>query len=408
MFPSRLRTICCAAAIVALIAPLNGCGSRISGTATAGELDVRKLDVGRYAIDPLDLRYTYNPSLSYAKTLAVLRLADQVATGQEIEPQFKWSTGGIPITSTSDLDGGVLARDNIAVADKYGMLFGFAAGASDTEPDSRGHAQPGAAFMSMVVLQFPSEQAATQAATEIEQTDFRVAADQNEKVDIPKFPDAHTHWRPTVANIGSTMAHGRYVINLFMGLASVDLNAMKYLVERAYSTQIPLLDNLPPLTPEDMARLPYDPDGLLNRTLNPDAYGIPDYQYQAVFGVRGFLHRVADNARLRKVLTDAGVDRGSMTRAPTRESAVVFRTRDDDAARVLEPELLAAQYATAADAPHDIPGTKCGENKLADLNAKRFRCALSYRRYAAFVEGDQLQDVQQRAAAQYALLADAQ
>jgi hypothetical protein len=57
--------------------------------------------------------------------------------------------------------------------------------------------------------------------------------------------------------------------------------------------------------------------------------------------------------------------------------------------------------------PKDIPDTKCAQIPTSE-DVKNFTCAVRYRRYVGLVWGRQLDDAQQRAAAQYALLANSQ
>ncbi|MCM6776137.1 hypothetical protein NDR87_19420 [Nocardia sp. CDC159] len=406
-FGATVRRIGCAIVALAVGATIAGCGSQTSGTATAGEIDVRTLDVGKYPTDPLDLRYTYENGMLDGRKLAVMRLADHVASGPQLDSRFAYGTGAIPILTADDAIR-LLADVNGPVVTRNGMMFGFAAGTTDQKPTEEGKAPPNSSFTTVVVLQFPDEQAASRAAAEIAETDFAVAADRNQRVELPKFPQAHTHWRPTVATIGSTIARGNYVVNLYLGLPSPDGKALADLAEQIYAVQLPLLDALPPLNREGILRMPYDPDAMLLRTLNPEGTGAPDFQDQAAFTDRGFLHQVGPQQWWRSALTDTGVDRVSVSRHHGPGSvAVVYRARDDAAANQLRDKLFENSYTAPADAPRTVPNARCGEEKSStSWKTKRYRCAVSYRRHAATVTADQLADVHQRAAAQYALLAN--
>ncbi|MFI9506395.1 hypothetical protein [Nocardia sp. NPDC052566] len=402
----RIRTLFGVVTAVTTAAVLAGCGSNAAGTAAPGEIDVRKLDVGTYSTTPLDIRYTYNPRLQYAKQLAIMRLADNVAVGPDIDARFKYGTGGIAVTdSTKAID--VLADKNRPVVEKYDMMFGYATGSSEKAPDKNGKTGKDSAFTTVLVMQFPDENAAKQAAAEIEETDFAIAADMNQRVSLPKYPDAHTHFRPGVSSIGSTMARGSYVINLYLGLPNADKAGLTDLAQKAYDAQVPLLDALKPLSREDMLlKLDYDPDGMLRRTLNPTALGLPDTNSQAYYSLRGFLSRNLDQDQLKRLMTEVGMDRYS--RSVSINESVLYRTRDAAGAKVLLGKLIEGSYAAPADAVPNVPGAKCGERAAADTKRKRFRCAVTYRQYTATAESDQLTDAQQRAAAQYALLANSQ
>ncbi|GAB2565369.1 DUF7373 family lipoprotein [Nocardia heshunensis] len=386
---------------------LAGCGSKVEGSARPGEMDVRTLDVGKYQTDPLDLRHTYSPTMSDGFALALQRLADHVAYGYEIDPAFGYGTGVVPFLD-SDTANKVLARSTLPALDSNKMMFGISVGQSDKQPDKTGQTPDDSAFTALTVMQFPDAAAASKAAGEIEDADFGVAADLNQRVTLPKYPDAHSHWRPGVATIGSTMAHGSYVVNLYLGVKDPDLSQLTALAQKAYDAQLPLLDSLPPLDREGVLRLPYDPDAMLRRTLNPDDLPQPDFLSQAVADSRGFLHRVSDQTFWRKLLSDNQVDRYAISGMSYSGSSMLFRTTGIDRSRSLAAGILDHGYSGVADEPPGIPDAKCGESATAsqDSGAKRFRCVVSYRQYAAMVESDQLADVHQRAAAQYALLAN--
>lgn len=401
MFSRGLRFAALAAAALALA----GCGSSIDGTAAPGEIDVRTLDVGKYPTDPLDLRYTYHNDLGMGTNLAIMRLAGQIATGPEVDSRLKYSTGSIPIAD-ADKATKILADATKPALESNRMLFGYGVTLSDTAPDKSGKTPDGSTDATVTVLQFPNEAAAAKAATEVEAIDFGIAADANQHVSLPKYAAALTHWRPGVASMGSTLAHGSYLVNVYATQKDPDASTLTAFLEKVYDAQLPLLDALKPLSREDILRLPYDTDGMLRRTLNPDGFGMPDVSSQAVYELRGFLHQVNDQEYWSKVMKDNGVDRFSLSSSMSNKS-MLFRARDPRAAATLLSVILSKSYSGAADAPSAIPDSVCGESpNKNDYSTKRFRCAVSYRQYVATVEGDQLADAHQRAAAQYALLAN--
>ncbi len=58
-----------------------GCGASITGAPIPGELDVRKLNVGNYPIEPIDSTQEYIHDYESGKTLAAIRLADIRSAG---------------------------------------------------------------------------------------------------------------------------------------------------------------------------------------------------------------------------------------------------------------------------------------------------------------------------------------
>ncbi|MFI9506397.1 hypothetical protein [Nocardia sp. NPDC052566] len=405
----RIRKSYCAIAIAAAAMMLASCGSSTPGTPAAGEVDVRKLDVGNYSTAPLDFRFTYNPRLATGKQLALMRLADHVATGLEIDARFKYSNGLVPLADpTAAIE--LLADANKPVLERNGMLFGLGAGSSERTPGKDNKPPADSAFSTIVVLQFPTEGAARQAATEIENIDFSVAADRNERVPLSNYPQARSHWRPGVSTIGSTMARGHYVINLYIGQPDADVKGLAALAEKAYDAEVPLLDALKPLTLDETLRLDYDPDGMLRRTLNLEGFGTPDFQNQLILGQRGFLHETLDQNYWKRLAADVGLDRYALSANGPRNTSKVVRTRDSDAAKTLASKILEQNYPGVADSPANVPESKCGEGRSDqfEYQDKRFRCVVRYRQYVATVESAQLTDAHQRAAAQYALLANNQ
>ncbi|GAB0106229.1 hypothetical protein JMUB6875_52130 [Nocardia sp. JMUB6875] len=404
MLSHRFRTT---ALLTLTTAALAACGADVHGTAHPAEIDVRTLDVGKYSTDPLELRYTYDPSMANGFNLAVQRLADHVVTGPDIDPMLVYGTGAITILDAEKATK-VLAKATQPVLTDNHMMFGISVGHSEKEPDKSGAVPPGSAFTTVTVLQFPDAAAASKAAQELDDADFGVAPDLNQRVSLPKYPDAHAHWRPGVASIGSTWARGNYVVDLYVGVKDPDLSQLTALAEKVYAAQGPLLDSLKPLDREGILRLPYDSEGMRRQTLVLDGGWSPNFVTQAVAEPRGYLHRVTDQDYWRRVLSDYGVDRFANSGASYSGSTMLFRTRDAQAAGKLADLVLERGYSVIADVPTGIPGAKCGEStaKSQYSSAKRYRCVLSYRRYAASVESDQLADVRQRAAAQYALLAN--
>ncbi|WP_405489326.1 hypothetical protein [Nocardia sp. NBC_00511] len=396
------------AALVIATATATACGAHVEGTARPGEIDVRTMDIGNYSTDPLELRFQFSPDFTYGLILAEQRLGGQVATGPEIDSRLRYGNGTRSFSTSTDA-AHALADATAPVLDADGLLFGFASATSELNPDDKTRQPDAGAQAKVVVMQFADEAAATKAAADLEAADFKVAADINQPVSLPKYSAAHTHWRPGIATAGSFLAHGAYVLHTMAGLKDADLGQLTDLLQKIYDAQLPLLDQLKPLDREGILRLPNDPDGMLRQTLNPDGFGLPDNDTQITSTARGFLHRVADQAHWEKVMSDAGVDRFSLSGFDFDGPSMVFRARDPRSARALASTILDPAYPGAAEAPAQVPDVVCGESPpLGDglSEKKRYRCAVTYRRFVATVDSDQITDVHQRAAAQYALLAN--
>ncbi|QIS09058.1 DUF7373 family lipoprotein [Nocardia arthritidis] len=376
---------------VAVTTALTGCGSQISGAPHAGEIDVRKLDVGAYNTEPLDVRYSYNNSYGGGIQLAMVRLADHLASSVDIDPRLKYGAG-VSTMFPDGLDPAILPAANWAAAKQNNVLFGFGARGADAKADATGTA-------TIFVLQFQDEAAAARTANEFEDM---ATTDRTQPVTLPKYAAARAH--SDDRSIGSTMAHGKYLISLTISVPNTDRPGLVNLAERAYTAQIPLLDSLPTLSREDVLRLPSDPDDILRRTFNPDGLGYPNAGSQATYGAPGFTNAFGiDRAHWRQVLADTGTDRIGFS-----DGSLLFRTRDDAAAHTLLPEPLSEVYTRPVDPPPGIPDGRCGERISETFGQKRFRCTVEYRRYVASVDSNQIADVYQRAAAAYAVLANSQ
>ncbi|MFE3188648.1 hypothetical protein ACFXHA_06535 [Nocardia sp. NPDC059240] len=395
------------AALAIAAAALTGCATHVNGSPVPGEIDVRTLDVGNYATSPLEVRYHMYRSVDNTTVLAEMRLDGAVVTGPEIDPRL---TYGLGYKAFSDPDDGtgVLHMPGATTALKDdGLMFGLSTSAAESNPDDPGSHLSDGAVAKVVVMQFPDEAAATKAAADLEAADFAIAAAANQAVVLPKYPTAHAHWRPGIATIGSYVAHGDYVINAVAGVKDVDLGQLTGLVQQIFDAQLPLLDALKPLDREAILRLKDDPDDMLRQTLNIDGMGIPDFESQFASSTRGFLHHVTDEKYWRNLLGANGVDSYSQSGFSSSGITMLFRARDAHAAAQLSAVALQPAFPGAAEAPPQVPEATCGEGKTVDdYSKKRYRCAVHYGRYVALVESDQLTDVHQRAAAQYALMAN--
>lgn len=404
MTKSRFGRAAQAAALLVLTTALAACGG-VTGTPVAAELDIRTLDVGTYPTLPLDYRYSYPNTVDQARQLAIMRLADQTVTGAEVDPRFRYGLRFEGIADTEDVMV-ALADVNGPVVERHGMLYGFTSSSVDKEPPALEQSVPGSSGLKVVVFQFPDEATAKIAAADIDAADFSVAADQNQRVVIPGHPEAHAHWRPGVASLGATAARGAYVVSVFVQLTEPEQQAMAEVVRKTFDAQYPLLDALPPLTAEDMVRLPFDPEGMIVRTLTPNDYISLGLDYQAVLAPRGYASQQVDQQEWLTAAREAGIER--IARAPySGRETLLYRLRDDDAATALAGTVLGAGYGKTADAPKDLPDARCGEVVDGGPLTARFTCVVVYQRYVATVQSQQLADAHQQAAAQYSVLANA-
>lgn len=398
---------------------LAGCGGTVSGSPAAGEIDIRTLAIGNYPTTPLDARAQYSHTSLDGRSIAVARLADAVVSGADVDPGFGYTA--LVRSDTSF----VIAEAAKPVLNDNHLMLAYSTTVSDHPrletlyiDHSSGNASPfegwendpTATTFNVTVMQFPDEQQARAAAEGINSTDFAVAAAENVPVSLDRYPVAKGHWRPGIPSMATTLSRGQYAITVSVRTPKAEIDGLKTLATKIIDAQLPLLDKTPPLTQREILYLDYDPEGMLRRTLHPADYPRPG-QDEAVRTPRGYLHTVDNQAPWKQLLDDNGVD----LTATTVKGALLFRARDAKAAADLWAGINGLIKGTT-DAPPGLPAATCAENPSPNRTGysqawnatDRYVCTLHYDRYVARVAGAQLLDAQQRAAAQYALLAKAQ
>lgn len=390
--------------IVAAVIGVGGCASPVRGTGVAAELDVRTLDTGRFPTAPPKMSVLLD-DVGYAR-LEAARMADAVLSPHEVDPKYSTGASALMHTDAQSVTR-YLAEPVLPVLLKYGFVLGFSTGSADavlplTTAASGSHEREG---LTVTVLRFPDAAAAKAAAAELDAVDFALNP-ENVAVTLPKYADSRAHWRPSVPTLGSTTAHGSYVISVLADSRTPDINRLVEATQKYLDAEVIELDKFTPTPVGKFSTLRQDPDGLLARVIHDQ--GVvppPDGQGEVVLTLRGYLNYLLDQSGRFPVLQRAGVDRVAVT-----ADAFGFRTRDDAAAArfVTESaELGPAVDRRAVDPPADVPGALCVQDYLAPKNGQ-FRCFVAYRKYAALVLGARLWETQQRAAAQYALLANSQ
>ncbi|MGY0498879.1 DUF7373 family lipoprotein [Nocardia sp. FBN12] len=393
-------------ALGALAVLLVGCGT-VDGAATPGEIDVRSLDVGSYTTAPADIEA--GRKSTDGPILEGLRMAGAVVFPHDVDPALihNWGTDVLD-TPRRAADTSAISSVNLAVLERHRMMVAFDIAEGSLAFDKAKPAiETDARITRVVLLRFPGAQVAKEAARDLEATDFGVSPD-NQPVPIPGYPAAHAHWRPGVKTIGATFAHGEIVVSLFLQHPSPDIDALATRVSAVLDAQIPLLDAFTPTAPDKIAQLPRDPDELLRRTLIPgpanQQIAISSREFAAWPGRASAHYRPTEPAEL-----GAAWDRGGVDSVSNSYSTTLFRFRDDAAAVAFgttwQDTLSAAAHPVSA--PADVPQARCAERRAGSAPALT-RCYVNYRRYGAFVSGAEPAGVRQQAAAQYALLANAQ
>lgn len=394
--PFRTALVFSCAAVLGL---LTGCG--VQGTPTAAEIDVRTLDVGPYAVD----RHSYDGSAAgKGALLEGMRMSQAVVPSLRVDPSLIVGAGGRVVVDSTDATRRLLAAVSKPVLDRNKMVVGYVAAGSDKPGSLDSAAQ--STTVTDLVLRFPDEAGARQAARELEDVDFGVAPDLNRKLTLPKYSDAYIHYRPGIPTIGTFMAYKQFVISLFIERPRAEESDLLAWVQKTLDAQVPALDRFQPTPQRGLDALPIDTDGLLARAVVRDrANRTPDPDRFAVYAAPAFVHISSDEATRQRLVDDTGLDAIAVA-----DNSSVMRVRDADAGSRLINGLIAGsgrQY-DPADAPHGVPGAKClSLNKSGDSQKdSKFRCYVPYRRYVEVVNADSRDDVDRRVGAAYALLAN--
>ncbi|MFE3444576.1 hypothetical protein ACFXNW_16225 [Nocardia sp. NPDC059180] len=401
------RTVLTRLAVAGALAMMTAC-STVEGTPIAAEIDVRTLDVGDYPIEPLDVDSVHVPS--DGPILEGLRMGAAIAVPHEIDDDLVHSWGTDVIDSPKKAaDVSSISNVNLPTLERHGFLVAFDIAEGDEPfPTDVRPTETDATVTRIVLMRFPDAARASTAARELESTDFAANPD-NRPVTVPGYSGAHAHWRPGIKTVSALLAHDEIVISVFLQHPTPDLDAMTTRLREVFDAQLPLLDDFEPARPDEFADLPRDPDGMLSRALTPgprdQRVPISSRDYAAWSG-RAVIHfQPTDEPDMRAAWDGGGVDAVAQSGTTT-----VFRFRDNSAATAFGTAWSDSQtpYTQPIDPPADVPDARCAERSATTDKPATSRCYITYRRYAAFVTGDDPTDVRQQAAAQYALLVNTQ
>ena len=395
----RAGIVCTAAAAVAVLA---GCG--VKGTPVAGEIDVRTLDVGSYAVDA----HTYHQTADDNGALVEgMRMSRAVVPAVAIDPSLKVGQSGHVVLEDTEATTRLLAAVSKPILDREGLLTGYTASGADKSDD------PGTSISTSdttsvtdFVMRFADADTAKRTAQELEDADFGVAPDINKKLSLSKYPDALVHWRPGVSNVGAFLAHENFVISLFIQRPQPEQDDLEAWVQKALDAQIPALDKFRATPKDQFSGLPVDPDGLLARAVVRDRdKHTPDRDRFASYGPNDFVNIAADETVRQRLVADTGLDAVGIA-----DTSTVMRVRDAAAGGRLITGLVSASGSgySPIDAPDKLPGAKCLQLSSSSVhsNSATFRCYIPHGRYVEVVISNDQSDMKKKASAAYALLAN--
>ncbi|QLY30382.1 hypothetical protein H0264_35535 [Nocardia huaxiensis] len=395
--------------LCALVVLATGC--TVPGTPQETTVDLNTLSVGDYGTDLLDEPPPGDGR--YGKIVEAVRMGEAIIDPAEADPDAKYSLGvGIAALPSSDLATRRLGDAVKPVLDQQRMLTGFWVGGTDTDDDS---AQVGMHRVSVVLLRFPDDATAQAAATGIDAADFAVSKD-NVAVSIPGYGAARGHWRPSVPTLAATIAHGSFVVNVYAQWPSTDLAALTGVVRKAFDAQLPALDRFAATPVDRISALALDRDGMLRRTL-PAKRGQWPYPVQSsvpVSTIANWDDPIVDSGVVfgpRVVfLKYARPDAGTLVADAFAKVAWagVLRFTDPVAARKYFAPIPKESDYRVTTPPPGVPDVRCTESADPGVTADlKYSCKVLVHRYVGVVNSRDLQDAQEKAAAQYVLLVKA-
>ncbi len=395
------------------IIALTGCTTTSAGSAARdpgaqpGVVDDALLDPGNYPTRPTPLGAAGDPTIG--ALVEARRMADYVTGPWEADPAllkpilFGVSPAATPLMA--DSIGMIMmtkSPQGLALA-QHGMLNGYVTGRK----------AEGQRMLTNAVLRFADPAAAAAAAADLVHANPRPAdippAVTPAPLPIPGHPDAlgstysidsatdHKTW----VTVQAFTPHGPFVLFQQADLVG-SVGDAAGLVSKTLDLQGPLIDKFVPTDPAQFATLTRDPSGLLAMAL-PPAGEMPALAINTTVGPHGKLNFLSNPIDDGKVYADAGVD------VSVQAEGWLNRARDAAGAAAL----LAHDVKSMNDdgpSPGAVPnlaGSAC--EKLTDKSSGEveFDCVAARGRYEFTVYGHTLKDAQQKAAAQYLMLAAA-
>ncbi|MGO4615577.1 hypothetical protein AB4305_14470 [Nocardia sp. 2YAB30] len=395
----RIRSLT-GAALIAGVFATSACGGGTTEQADVQRVDVTKLDSGSYPTAPIDIEQTRTDRSGAARE--AIRIGAATPLVSDIDNRYIYEGGGSRtrmITPTTPPSLKAVERSEFdAVAP--GLVTGWL-----THGQRRKEFGLGSEVI-IHVLRFSDGNHASAAVKELIE---RVPGDS---ISIPGYPEArarhnaHTEYGTNYLSTG--LAHGEMALLVQIN----DPISVPFapgppadLTKRSFDKVIDMLRQYTPTPIDKISALPLDMDGMLGRTVPLDEKNKPvdGSDASGVYPVQALLHSEQDPNSARSAYLDAGVDYAATA------GAMVLRARDSaSTTRLLAA--ISAPVATEydpADSPSNLSDAKCFKPKEGPSKswADKPVCYFAFDRYVAQVSSNNLQDLQQKTAAQYKLLA---
>ncbi|MEV5837875.1 hypothetical protein [Nocardia sp. NPDC052112] len=379
--------------LVAVLTVTSGCDE--SERTAPPAVDVSKLDSGNYPTTPR----TIERSEEQGAIQEALALGEHVPLLMDVDSRMVFNiarSGNRAFTQKHPPP----ANSGVGNVEEFfgpvpGLIAGFGTYAQRRQEFALG------SDVEMAILRFST---ADQAGVAM---NFLAAEDNKEypakaTATIPGYPEA----RAGVSELNSLttwLTRGEYVLRIWTNnpLATPpDPVPLAEFTKRILDKQFEMLRDYRPTSPDKLAALPVDVDGLLGRTI-PSKAAVN--WTPGVYTPHAALHVHSRSDLTSRLFTDTEVDAFAL------DDSGVYRTADAAAAARLIAGFIdqATDSFAVIDPPPGLPDAKClkklDDPVVADLSAD-YQCYVAYDRYVGNVGSSQVQDLYQQAAAQYKLL----
>ncbi|MFR9752229.1 hypothetical protein ACL02S_14500 [Nocardia sp. 004] len=392
--------------MLAFLLAASACGTDTDAPSDIS-VDIAELDAGNYPTIPVD------PEQSrIAETSAVreaIRIGNATPLVMDVDNRFifqryKFVTRVITPATPPYLDAAAITDDEI------GSIFPGLVAGWHTHGQRRAEAWTGRE-MRIQTIRFSDVQHAEAAA--------QLLSDRTpgESHSIDGYPNAHTRYLSEVPVgshwlfpwLNSWLVHDDMLLYVFIEdpiSLPFDPDPLADLAGRTFGKQIEMLKNYLPTPVAELDAQPLDVDGLLSRTLPTAKENLPvqGADPSGVYPKYAALH-IANRPDLAKAAyDDAGVDYVTIA------GAFIYRTRDDSSPfrliAALQAQFIDTDSYDKIDGPAGLPSAECFAAKPNTPYQSDHPpiCLIPADRYVIHVEGGNVQDARQRAAAQYKLL----
>ncbi|WP_431953617.1 DUF7373 family lipoprotein [Nocardia lijiangensis] len=367
-------------------------------------VDLASLTVGPFPSAPVD----YEPKLETKSDVFAIesrRLFSYLVAPYEVDSEM----AALDTTRIVSASGSVFSDSLGVLPEQFGPIAErnqLIAGVVTTRSNQKLRAMRN---MSIVLLRFPSEQAARSAATEFDRAMDELTPNRH-ALDITGHEDVLASTANDQKGYLFT-ARGPMVIMSMTTVPQPDAAVLATQLRKMLELQLERLARFVPTPVDQILDLPANPDGIMRLVLPPLSAGDKDdsqrVQPAGIYDAAAQLHFEPRGADLKAVMASAGVD------VVARNDATVYRTRDLDSAFHLQHALSAPREGEQPfDSPPGIADAQCLQRDTDAFDPYyEYICVLVRDRYVAVVGADGLpggvfdRSLYQRAAAQYSILA---